>query len=308
MASTPTANGHYQKPARGDKNWGTKADGLNANWDAADADHQGHLDREAAFDTDPNLVTGGYNDPEPAIATGNVGKEVSDSRGSLSTLNSRLNVGINSDGTLKAESFTYDQWEDAGLNTSTNTAQTTSVFRIVGVDATGLLVPGIRVRIDYLTPTETRYYSVRDSKVNGSDTDITVYDEDEDVRTTGTIDNVFTNAVKPWFYDGTATNFTPGPGLDAIREMQDTSFTNKYYNTSTFALPFTASTSTSNAGQLALIEYESGLKTGITYAALNGNILTQEHKVSKGGTDTLIETWTAVYDGTTDNLTTWTRS
>ena len=303
-----TTNYALSKPAKGGKNWHLD---LNANADTIDTELKKHQTEEEAFKTEANLVAGGhqatgaYGSGLGAESAGLISKEVQDARGSQATLDARLDVGINEDGTLKSDSFTFDQWEGAGIIGMAYVSPTE--FSVTG-DLRAVFQPGLPVKIDYATSGD-RFYHVKDSSLSGGITTVEVWEDDPAVLNE-TMTQVYTSAYKPNWPVGTGATFLPGSlPANALEKMMEAGVTAiLYYDASTYTTPFGGNPATSNSGNLARIEFASGLKIGITYAALGGNVSTIEYKIPIAGVDTLLRTDTPAYDGTTNNITAIARS
>jgi hypothetical protein len=173
---------------------------------------------------------------------------------------------------------------------------------------TAILLPGRPLKIDYSVSADT-FYRVRNATHSGGTTTVTVWTDDPAVSNAGgeTMTAVYYQSYSgQQIPDLDASDFTPGAfPSDYIAWMSSGSVDVYYYDGSTYTNPFTVdgSRAKANSGDVARMEYSSGLKVGITYASLGGNISTIVYKIMKAGTDTTISTKTFTYDGTTNNVT-----
>jgi len=304
MAVTPTANRSYSKQAVGDTNWHTA---LNTTMDLIDADVNTLNVEVIAART--SSVYGAKGSVDLRIEAGEA--EILAARGSKSSLDNRISVALNDDGTIIDSAYVYAQWSSAGLAGAAYASART--FTVTG-DVTAILTPGMVIKIDY-DSTGDRFCRVKDSTF-GASTTVTIWDADPEIINE-TITAIYTSPVKINWRDDDGSIILPGANLgDWIAHMSAGEFITYYYaafnsgTAATYSSPFAGNGLITGAGKVARIEYESGMVVGYTYrsTAPVGRIDKVEYKVSIGGTLTIIETHTATYDATTKKLTNMDRS
>lgn len=306
MSTTNTTNYSLKKWNKGHPNWHIEQQD---NADTIDAELKKHQDEEEELKTDATLVAGGHEatgdygaDTLIAQVAAALSQEIQDARGSAGSMDARLDVALNEDGTLKSATAAPDQWLSTGMTSPAYVSA--SSFSISG-DVTAILTPGRPLKIDYSVSVDT-FYHVKNATHSGGTTTVTVWDSDPAVINEAITNVYYTSFGQMNIPDKDTSAFTPGSiPIDYIAYMSMGSCDIYYYDTSTYTLPFTedASRAKTNSGQIARIEYESGLKIGFTYASLNGNVSTVEYRVRKAGVDTEIRTDTYTFDGTTNYLT-----
>jgi hypothetical protein len=285
------------QPGKGAKNWHIPTDG---NFTLLDGRIDTLDDVVAAFNTEANLVAAGHNDTDPATAAGKISLEVKDARGSLGSLDGRLDISLNEDGTLKTSTTSGDQWPTQGMTNPTYVSSAT--FKVDG-DATGILQPGTSLKVDF-NVSGLVYLHVKSSSYAAGPDETTVTVWDDEAVLNETIDEV------AWgFVRNNEIGLAGSPG-SSIRDLERSSFEVYYYDGTAYDDPWDESggrvAKAANDGHLARVDYASGLQVGFEYASADddADLALEERKLN----GTLIETWTPTFDGTSGNIIDYDRS
>lgn len=297
MPTTP--NKSYSIPDKGAKNW--HAD-LNGNFNAIDGDMDTLDTALAEFASNADLVANGHeadSDTEPATALAKVSNEMADARGALGTLDARLDVSLNEDGTLKTTTTSGDQWPTQAM---TNPAYANAASFTVDGDATGILQPGTSLKVVFAT-SGTRHLHVKSASYDGGTGKTTVNVWDDETVPNETINSVAWGFVRP---NTVGAAGTPG---SAIRAHHDASAGVYRYNADSYDDPFNTTggrVAKTNAGRIAYVAYASGLDVGCVYTAASGG--GRLDSIIRRIITTPVETWTVTRDGTTGLITDFNRS
>lgn len=298
---TPTANSHFNKPDIGaDTDWGET---LNTDLDGLDTWKQAYDTNLGALNTNATLVANGHNATTPAAVDALISDEVADARGAAGSLDARISVSLDANGSLISGVAAADQWLATSMTSPTYVSAATFT---VTVDVTSILYPGKPLKIDY-SSSDDRFYRVKSASYGGGLTTVTIWDDDPAILDEAMTAAYYQSYAAQQIPDLNASDFTPGAfPADYVSWMSSGSSSVYYYNASAYDDPFNTTGSRvaqTNGGDVANIQYSSGMKVGYVYASLGGNLTTATYYIMKAGVDTAFSVRTFTYDGTTGNVT-----
>lgn len=141
----------------------------------AKLDASNYIEKFYIYTGDTNISTDGYVGwAEISISNLGLGAELINARGTKSSLDQRLDVALNDDGTLKASvtETTAGEWLNPGF-TWTNAYQTSTTFKVSG-DQTDIYTPKRRLKVSLSG--STVYTEVLSATYSSPDTTVTVKD------------------------------------------------------------------------------------------------------------------------------------
>jgi len=211
-----------------------------------------------------------------------------------------LSIGHDAAGNNLAASYTPNLWE-TGVWVTVNWVDA-STIKVLGADYTAIFEPNTTIKIEF-AGNPTQYLHVKSSVLNGSDTDITVWDDES-------VTNDTINTLTYGFYRdnviGAAANTEPG---SSVRDITDCALEIYYYSPTYFDQPFNdaggriSQTPSGDDAKIARVEYASGWAEGISYDSADADAKIDETVgVEARLNGTFNERYLPIYDVTTGLL------